>query len=844
VLEVPESATLDEIRAAFRRLAKQYHPDVIAHLPEHLTKLRADAEEKFKKINEAWGILQDAAKKKQYDEELKTGRGQQPFDDPNDCAQASPPSYHSPAPSPSPPPSATASSGVGSSALHERRAWIVAAIVIGGLYFLPSIFKSLVPVSFQTGMVTTCSMVRGWQNFTAKTEFSFGQPICVYAEALNTNRGNRIDLVYTFTLLGPDHIAHATRSVPCVIPNTTAPNCEQNVPDLRLPANAPTGPYTLNVAVRDNLTGQTAQGASAFLVVPASNVNTGRELFKLSEAIREPFVGEASENAQRWPATLTFTRLDNQSGNFTGRLEWPTLKTVTKVEGVVYGSSLGFTQTEFIRGRNVQLGSIYDLELVEGDKLGGRWSYQGRAGPVWFTIPATLLSASTGQQERAAGDNSGTLGENQQQGESAINVLEIRTTPGDSTVYVDGRNYGESAADGTLSVRDVSVGSHEVVVHKAGYEDFRSPVLLTEGQGTKLVAQLKAIVGKLTFQTVPTADVIVDGAERGTADEYGYLAIYDLPIGSHQVTVRKTGYSDGQFMVELSPNETKNLRALLTWTGGYLTIHANPPGTTVTVSGLEVPSGGWSDSVCPPGAYTITASHAGMKTETRTVLVQAGQHASVDLSLSPDTTPGPSKKAEQGNSPASDGSPSVARTIIRALEPDLGASTLLSPASAYLRSDNLAPFQTGVTEILRQGGSVTIELMHEHSGLSGDSVHTAKVTLTSQTITYDPGNSSCKYSLFSAPLSGIETVEVSDKAVKEKMIGMVVSHNMPGTFLLHLDLRNPARGNDKANLYLVTSNSYTVKDQNRFHFLVSPSGSHEILIAVAEVIRNAATLRR
>jgi hypothetical protein len=64
ILEVAESATTDQIHSAYLRMAREYHPD---RVPEHLTKLRADAEEKFKLIQQAWSVLNDPAKRSQYD---------------------------------------------------------------------------------------------------------------------------------------------------------------------------------------------------------------------------------------------------------------------------------------------------------------------------------------------------------------------------------------------------------------------------------------------------------------------------------------------------------------------------------------------------------------------------------------------------------------------------------------------------------------------------------------------------------------------------------------------------------------------------------------------------------
>lgn len=51
VLEVERTATDEELKAAYRRMALKYHPDKVSHLGEDF---RKPAEEKFKAVNEAW----------------------------------------------------------------------------------------------------------------------------------------------------------------------------------------------------------------------------------------------------------------------------------------------------------------------------------------------------------------------------------------------------------------------------------------------------------------------------------------------------------------------------------------------------------------------------------------------------------------------------------------------------------------------------------------------------------------------------------------------------------------------------------------------------------------------
>lgn len=59
VLGVPKSASQDEIKSAFRKLAKKYHPDISKE---------ENAEEKFKEVQEAYSVLSDETKRRQYDQ--------------------------------------------------------------------------------------------------------------------------------------------------------------------------------------------------------------------------------------------------------------------------------------------------------------------------------------------------------------------------------------------------------------------------------------------------------------------------------------------------------------------------------------------------------------------------------------------------------------------------------------------------------------------------------------------------------------------------------------------------------------------------------------------------------
>ena len=65
VLGVPETASAKEIKSAYRKLSRQYHPDANPG--------DAAAEERFKEVSAAYDVVGDAEKRKEYDEVRRLG---------------------------------------------------------------------------------------------------------------------------------------------------------------------------------------------------------------------------------------------------------------------------------------------------------------------------------------------------------------------------------------------------------------------------------------------------------------------------------------------------------------------------------------------------------------------------------------------------------------------------------------------------------------------------------------------------------------------------------------------------------------------------------------------------
>src|SRR5258705_5999807 len=72
VLGITKSATEKEIKTAYRKLARKYHP--------HLNPNDAEAKKKFQQINEANEVLSDPEKRKKYDQYGKDWKHSEEFE--------------------------------------------------------------------------------------------------------------------------------------------------------------------------------------------------------------------------------------------------------------------------------------------------------------------------------------------------------------------------------------------------------------------------------------------------------------------------------------------------------------------------------------------------------------------------------------------------------------------------------------------------------------------------------------------------------------------------------------------------------------------------------------------
>ncbi|MDR3738114.1 MAG: hypothetical protein P4L40_03750 [Terracidiphilus sp.] len=283
-------------------------------------------------------------------------------------------------------------------------------------------------------------------------------------------------------------------------------------------------------------------------------------------------------------------------------------------------------------------------------------------------------------------------------------------------------------------------------------------------------------VGVVEIRAQAGSELLLDNATISVVNSQAEPVSREIPTGPHELVVRKAGYRDGHYPFELASLEHKLLTVQLEWAGGFITVHASPAATTITVEGL----GAYQDSVeelqCAPRAYLITAARPGMTAEQQTILLTAGQHANAEFHLKPDREFIEGRLRTALGLLASNASAAIPVTNeVLALDPDsVTAHDLL--ASAYFMTQDHVHFEITATEALRRSGDVAVPLLHLH-GFPKRSLHPVILIISSGTIAFDPEPAlgACKTRPFHAPLQKLQALDVVRNESGEVLLVMKLS---------------------------------------------------------------------
>lgn len=213
------------------------------------------------------------------------------------------------------------------------------------------------------------------------------------------------------------------------------------------------------------------------------------------------------------------------------------------------------------------------------------------------------------------------VGERPQQ--PAYGTLEIRTSPSDAEVYVDGEFVGYSPVNyGTRP------GRHEVRVERSGYETWRETVNVRPGSTATVDARLRQVqrTGSVSFSSEPSgAEVYVNGNYIGTTPTRSV----SLDAGSYTARFRLGGYQEATVSFDVRPGGSQTVNARLQSQRGSLFVQANVGGARVYVDGefrgnIASGSGQLRVSDLSAGSHELVVLAPGYRTYMNEIRIDSG----------------------------------------------------------------------------------------------------------------------------------------------------------------------------------------------------------------------------
>jgi hypothetical protein len=155
---------------------------------------------------------------------------------------------------------------------------------------------------------------------------------------------------------------------------------------------------------------------------------------------------------------------------------------------------------------------------------------------------------------------------------SSEGSVSITSNINGALVYLDGIYKGAIRSGTPFSVIAVSPGSHDVLLHMPGYNDYTSTVQVNAGQIAYVNADFTAAsqagisqssppqtgTGSITATSSPAGgQVFLDNQFRGVAP----VTIYYVPVGNHIINMKLAGYSDWSGSIQVQPGQGSSIQA-------------------------------------------------------------------------------------------------------------------------------------------------------------------------------------------------------------------------------------------------------------------------------------------
>ncbi len=144
--------------------------------------------------------------------------------------------------------------------------------------------------------------------------------------------------------------------------------------------------------------------------------------------------------------------------------------------------------------------------------------------------------------------------------------IQVQSKPTGASVFLDGDYQGITHPGDPLEITGVPPGDHTVTLQLKNYQDFSTRVTIRAGRTERVDATLTPAIGleesgPVQFISEPSgAYIFIDNTCWGVTP----FTVPSLPVGSHSVLLRLTGYQDYQSTLTLTPGQSVQIQAALT----------------------------------------------------------------------------------------------------------------------------------------------------------------------------------------------------------------------------------------------------------------------------------------
>ncbi len=206
----------------------------------------------------------------------------------------------------------------------------------------------------------------------------------------------------------------------------------------------------------------------------------------------------------------------------------------------------------------------------------------------------------------------------------------VNSVPSNAQVFLDGSFRGMTP----ITINQVSVGTHTLLLRLSGYQDFQTTFTLSSGEHRTANVTLQRDLpqdGTVKIQVDPfDARVSINGVDYGPAG--GELTL-TLHAGTHSLSVTRSGYNPYNVSFTLSGGEYKTIPVRLSPLQATVSIRSNPSGARIFIDGSNTGNQTPFQMTLSPGTYQVRLTREGYQDWTTTVTLASGANQEINAAL-------------------------------------------------------------------------------------------------------------------------------------------------------------------------------------------------------------------